>query len=225
MGESRWIMMGDVAQWLVSRKSNPKTLGSIPWWGRVRDNFSIPPSQLMCRLVCAWPPFVCTTHTQICVHINDPMSICLKRVGLTVDGMETWKHYTQKEKKKLGNAILWLLTFSGESSPNFPCIVLGQESYLIFNVILWNLWFFCFECESNEHSLFFALLCNMCGKLKIVRLDSHYLFTYFEWNPLTPNALQKSKTEMTASVQENKSKHTSDNGRWTGAGRGRAVGG
>ena len=30
---------GDVAQWLVHRNSNPKTLGSIPRRGRVRDGF------------------------------------------------------------------------------------------------------------------------------------------------------------------------------------------
>ena len=46
-------MLGDVAQWLVRRNSNPKTLGSIPWRGRVRDSFSVSPSQLLCRLVCA----------------------------------------------------------------------------------------------------------------------------------------------------------------------------
>ena len=46
-------MTGDVAQWLQSRNSNPKTLDSIPWWGGVRDSLSVPPSQLLCRLVCA----------------------------------------------------------------------------------------------------------------------------------------------------------------------------
>ena len=35
----------DVAQWWLERRnSNPKTLGSIPWRGRVRDNFSLLPS-------------------------------------------------------------------------------------------------------------------------------------------------------------------------------------
>ena len=34
-------------------------------------------------------------------------------------------------KKTLGGAVLWLLAFPGESSPIFPCIALGQESYLI----------------------------------------------------------------------------------------------
>ena len=35
---------GDVAQWLVRRNSNPKTLGSIPCWGRVKG--SLCPSEL-----------------------------------------------------------------------------------------------------------------------------------------------------------------------------------
>ena len=46
-----------------------KTLGSIPWWGRVQGSFSIPLSQLLCRLVCAWPPFACMACTQICAHV------------------------------------------------------------------------------------------------------------------------------------------------------------
>ena len=62
--QSKSSQTGDGAQWLVSWNSNPKTLGLIPWWGRVRDSFSIPLSQLLCRLVCAWPPFVYSARTQ-----------------------------------------------------------------------------------------------------------------------------------------------------------------
>ena len=43
---------GGVPQWL----EHPKTLGSIPWQGRVSDVqvfFSVRPSQLLCRLLCA----------------------------------------------------------------------------------------------------------------------------------------------------------------------------
>ena len=42
----------DIAQWLDlgHQHSNPKTLGSIHWRGRVRDSFSVLPSQLLCRL-------------------------------------------------------------------------------------------------------------------------------------------------------------------------------
>ena len=79
----------DAAQWLERRNSNPKTLGSIPWRSRVRGSFSIPPSQLLRRIVCASPSFVCTARTHICAHVKDPTSICRKRVGFTAGGMVT----------------------------------------------------------------------------------------------------------------------------------------
>ena len=43
---------------------NPKTLGSIPWWGRVRNSFSVPPSQLLCvdLLVPDPLPLMCTVR-------------------------------------------------------------------------------------------------------------------------------------------------------------------
>ena len=41
----------------------------------------------------------------------------------------TRKHCTQK---KLGSAVLWLLAFPEESSPNFAYIVLGEKSDIIF---------------------------------------------------------------------------------------------
>ena len=62
--------------------------------------FCPPPSQLLCRLVCAWPPFVCTW--------KDPVSICRNRVGLTSCGMETRKHCT--EDKKYCNCFLVIKT-------------------------------------------------------------------------------------------------------------------
>ena len=38
--------------------------------------------------------------------------------------------HTGNKTKKLGSAVLWLLAFLVDSSPNFPCIALGQESYV-----------------------------------------------------------------------------------------------
>ena len=73
------------------------------------------------------PPLcVCvrTARTQIYAHVKDPISICYKRLGLTAGGMKTQKHCTQGTKKKLGSAVLWLLAFPGESSPNFLCLAL-----------------------------------------------------------------------------------------------------
>ena len=51
----RTRITGEVAQWLERRNSNLKTLDSIPSRGRVTVSFSFsaPPSQLLCRLVCA----------------------------------------------------------------------------------------------------------------------------------------------------------------------------
>ena len=46
----------DGAQWLERLTSNPKTSGSIPWRGRVTDNFSVPLRQLLCRLSVPDPP-------------------------------------------------------------------------------------------------------------------------------------------------------------------------
>ena len=59
-----------LAQWLESRISSPKTVGSIPWRSRVRNSFSVPPSQILCRLVCVWPPLPPTLsarHASTCV--------------------------------------------------------------------------------------------------------------------------------------------------------------
>ena len=61
--------MGGMAQWLVRLNSNPKTLGLIVFQGRVTDSFSVSPSQLLCRFVRAWPPFMCITHTQWAVWV------------------------------------------------------------------------------------------------------------------------------------------------------------
>ena len=115
-------------------------LRSIPCRCRVRNSFSVPPIPLLCKLVCAWPPpppFVCTARTQMCAHVKDAVSICRKRVGLTADGMETQKLCAHWGRGGVGggglvSAVLGLLAFPVESSPNFPCInVLGQESYLM----------------------------------------------------------------------------------------------
>ena len=51
--------------------SSLKILGS--WRGRVMNGCSFPPSQLLCRLVCAWPPLVWTARTQIC----DGLEMCV----------------------------------------------------------------------------------------------------------------------------------------------------
>ena len=98
-------LMGDIPQWLEHWNLNLKTLGSTPWWGRVRDSFSVPPSQLLCRLLCARLLFMCTAHTQICAHVKDiHLWSKTKRAGLTAGGMDTKKthrkHKTREPKKR-----------------------------------------------------------------------------------------------------------------------------
>ena len=65
----------------------PKTLGSIPWQGRVRDSFSVSLSQLLCRLVCVWSPFVCMAHTHLCAHVTEVENVLL----LAHRANEIWK--------------------------------------------------------------------------------------------------------------------------------------
>ena len=52
-----------------------------------------------------------------------------------------WKHLNTAHRKKTtrktqpGSAVLWLITFPGESSLNFPCVEFVRKlSNLIFNV-------------------------------------------------------------------------------------------
>ena len=84
--------MLDVVAIQEGNYSYPKTLGLIPWRGKVKNSFSVPPSRLLCRLICAGPLFVCTACNQICVYVTDPVSVCRKRVGLTACGMLTQKY-------------------------------------------------------------------------------------------------------------------------------------
>ena len=137
-----WLMMikdrwshDDIVQWMESQILNPKTLGSILWRVRVRDSFSVPPSQLLYRLVCAWPHFMCTTHTQICVHIKDPISICCTRVGLTAGGTKTQKRVlTEKKSKKVWVAPYYgCRRFPQGKQLEFPVHALGQKKYLIYS--------------------------------------------------------------------------------------------
>ena len=63
-------------------------------WQRVGQYVFVPSSELLCKLVCVWPSFVCTARTQICSHVKSHVSICCKRVGIRAGGTETRKHCT-----------------------------------------------------------------------------------------------------------------------------------
>ena len=78
------------AHWLELRNSNPKTMGSIPWRGRIRNSCSVPPSQRTlvqtCLCLTPPPPPSCVRHTlniNVCAQ-KDPISICRKRLGTMV---------------------------------------------------------------------------------------------------------------------------------------------
>ena len=56
----------DVAQWLESRNSNPKTLGSIPWRGGVTNSFfCLSESSLVQTCLCLTPLRVHGTHPNL----------------------------------------------------------------------------------------------------------------------------------------------------------------
>ena len=75
------------------------------------------------------PPSCVRQAPKICVHVKNPIFI---NYVLAAGGMETREHSMHIGKENAGfNAVLWLLAFSVESSPNFPCNALGQDSYLI----------------------------------------------------------------------------------------------
>ena len=120
-------VIGDLAQWLVHQNSNLKNLGLIPWRGKVCTSFYIPPSpsQLLCRLVCAWPPFVHATCTQIWIHVKDPIFICHKRVGLILiaNGMDTRKQSTQEKS--------WV-------APYYGCSLSLGKAAQIYRTLHWD---------------------------------------------------------------------------------------
>ena len=108
----------------MSRNAYPKALGSIPWRGRVRNRFLSLQVNACADLFVPDLPSECM-HAPKCVCTLKILYSSVVRVRLTDGGMKTL-HIG----KKLGIAVLWLLTFPRKSSPNCPCVGLGQESYL-----------------------------------------------------------------------------------------------
>ena len=142
-----WVLsLGEVAQWL-SRNSNPKTLIGDAGW---RTVFLSVRAHSCVDLSAPDPPFVHMARTRIFAHVKDLISICCKRVGLTAGEMETGKHSTLwKNKKKLPALYYGCLLSSGESSPNFLCIALGQDIFLKSNHTKWQVLY-----TSSDYSLF-----------------------------------------------------------------------
>ena len=72
---------------VAHQTSNPKTVCSVPWWGRVRNSFSVSPESTLVQTYLCLTLYMCTAHTEMCAHIKDPLSICCRRVGHTTSGM------------------------------------------------------------------------------------------------------------------------------------------
>ena len=94
------VVTGDVAQWLEGRNSNPKTLGSIPWRGRVRERvFSRPSESTLERFVCAWPPGLsCVRHAPKFVRtLKIPYPSFVKE---SASQPVAWKHENTADRGK-----------------------------------------------------------------------------------------------------------------------------
>ena len=112
---------GDVAQWLESRSSNPKTLGSIRLGVEQGEEqvCYVRPSQLFVQTSLCLTPLSSVRHSpKMCAHVKDPKSIYRKRVGLRAGGMETRKYCTQE--KEVDSAVLWLFALPGGKQSECP---------------------------------------------------------------------------------------------------------
>ena len=124
-----------VAQWLQSRKSDPKTVvDSIDLLAGQGEWQFFYPSESTLAQTCLC---LCAQHARTHIggaHVRYPISIWRKRVGLTAGDMKNIKKTlrTGKTQEELNSDALWLARFPQEKiSPNFPCIALGQDSYLM----------------------------------------------------------------------------------------------
>ena len=126
----------DTAQWLESRNSSPKTLGSILWQGRVRNSFFCPSKSTLVQTSLCLTPFVCTACTQMCAHVQDPISIYRKRVGLTDGGTEAPKHCTQESKTWVARTMA--ARFPQGKQPKFSVPCIGTKK-LSNQIKLWRL--------------------------------------------------------------------------------------
>ena len=67
------------------------------------------------------PPSCVRARTQTCTHVKDPISVCSKRVGLTVGSMETRNTaHMDKKRQKKKEAGWWVLNYYGCLMLAFP---------------------------------------------------------------------------------------------------------
>ena len=103
--------------------------GFDPLAGQGDKHFSLSLRVNICAdLFVPGPLFVCTARTQMCAHVEDPISICRKRVGLTADGMETRQHCTQGKRKAGQAASYYVCSRSpGKAAPIFRALHLDKK--------------------------------------------------------------------------------------------------
>ena len=94
----------------------------VTGWGTAE--FSVPPSQLLGRIVCDWPPIVCAARTLSCARtLKIPYPTVVKEwASLPV----VWKHENTAHRGR------WERGGRGGSNQNFPSIAGEQESYLMY---------------------------------------------------------------------------------------------
>ena len=112
-------MRGDVGQWLERLKTlSVQSLGRAGW----RTVFLSLESNLVQTCLCLTPLCVYSTHPNFVCMLKITYPSVVKEVWQPV----VWKHKTtphwKNEKKKLGNAVLWLLTFSRETAQVFHAL-------------------------------------------------------------------------------------------------------
>ena len=117
------LLNGDIAQWLESRNSNLQTLAG-QGQGQV---LCFSESTLVQSCLCLTRPPSCARHEPKFVRtLKIPYPSVVKESSRWYGNT---KHSTHG--KTLGSAVLWLLAFPGESCPNFLCITLGKDSYVM----------------------------------------------------------------------------------------------
>ena len=121
---SRLAQTGDVAQWLESRNSNPRR-------PCVRSVFCPSESTLVVQTCLCLTPFMSTARTRICAHVKYPTSICRKSRPHSPCYGNTKTLHTGGGQKDWVAPYYGCSLSLGKSSPNLPCIALGQESFLI----------------------------------------------------------------------------------------------
>ena len=123
--------MGDGRSSVVKEWKLKSKVPGFAGGGRVRNSFSLLPSQFLCRLVCAWPPYMCMARAQICARM---LKISYPSVVKEYRSHSQWYGNTKTlhtgENKMLGSATI-AACFPRGKQPNFLYIALWQESYLI----------------------------------------------------------------------------------------------